>query len=379
MKVLMTTDTVGGVWSYCIELIRQLQTFDVEVCLAAKGEPGRHQLRELARLDNVRLESQPFALEWMPDPWDDVARASEWLMELAAVYQPAVVHLNDYAHGHLPWSAPVLVVGHSCVCSWLAAVRQQSPGPEWQRYQHEVRSGLQAADAVVAPSQWMLGQLQRFYGPLTNTAVIYNGCNAGEFQSTRSKQSTVFAAGRWWDPAKNLPLLEDVAPAIQWPLSIAGSNTLDQHDDTKNDTDRVIVQTTAQHHLKHLGKLSRPAMVTHYASSSIFAHPALYEPFGLTVLEAALSRCALVISDLASLREIWQEAAIYVAPHDACQWASTINQLIEDPRQREEMARRAYERGLQFSSRAMAQSYMAAYQQCVQAHTLRYINSGSHR
>ena len=29
--------------------------------------------------------------------------------------RPDVVHLNGYTHGALPWRAPVLVVGHSCV------------------------------------------------------------------------------------------------------------------------------------------------------------------------------------------------------------------------------------------------------------------------
>ncbi|MDQ3796543.1 MAG: glycosyltransferase family 1 protein, partial [Pseudomonadota bacterium] len=33
MKVLMTTDAVGGVWSYALELARALEPFDIEVAL----------------------------------------------------------------------------------------------------------------------------------------------------------------------------------------------------------------------------------------------------------------------------------------------------------------------------------------------------------
>jgi hypothetical protein len=45
--------------------------------------------------------------------------------------------------------------------------------------------------------------------------------------------------------------------------------------------------------------------------------PARYEPFGLSVLEAALSGCALVPGDIASLRGNWDGVAEFVCPDDA--------------------------------------------------------------
>ena len=41
------------------------------------------------------------------------------------------------------------------------------------------------------------------------------------------------------------------------------------------------------------------------ARASIYALPARYEPFGLSILEAALSGAALVLGDIPSLREVW--------------------------------------------------------------------------
>ena len=40
---------------------------------------------------------------------------------------------------------------------------------------------------------------------------------------------------------------------------------------------------------------------------------ALYEPFGLAVLEAAQAGCALVLSDIPTFRELWDGAALFVA------------------------------------------------------------------
>ena len=53
-----------------------------------------------------------------------------------------------------------------------------------------------------------------------------------------------------------------------------------------------------------------------FARAGIYALPAVYEPFGLSVLEAALSGCALVLGDIPSLREIWGDAALFVPPSD---------------------------------------------------------------
>src|SRR4051812_30761243 len=116
MNVLMTTDTVGGVFTYALDLCRALTAHDVHVTLATMGAALRNdQHEQLARLPNVALHQSTFKLEWMHDPWSDVARAGDWLLQLERDSRPDVIHLNGYAHGCLPWHAPVLVAGHSCV------------------------------------------------------------------------------------------------------------------------------------------------------------------------------------------------------------------------------------------------------------------------
>src|SRR3954471_22683958 len=126
MKVLMTTDTVGGAWTYAIELAGSLRGHGVEFFLATMGAPlSPSQRRQVESLDNVRVFESVYKLEWMPDPWADVRDAGRWLLELERNVQPDVVHLNDYAHGSLEWQAPSLVIAHSCVLSWWEAVRHE--------------------------------------------------------------------------------------------------------------------------------------------------------------------------------------------------------------------------------------------------------------
>jgi hypothetical protein len=95
----------------------------------------------------------------MDEPWEDVAAAGRWLLGLEARFRPDIVHLNGYAHAALPFEAPVLVVGHSCVLSWWRAVKGVDAPPDWDRYRREVRAGLHAAGLVLAPTRAMLDSL----------------------------------------------------------------------------------------------------------------------------------------------------------------------------------------------------------------------------
>ena len=106
-RILMTADTVGGVWTYALELAKALEKYGTEVLLATMGAPvTRGQRREAAQLANVRIFKSAYKLEWMDDPWLDVAASGDWLLELEQRFHPDLVHLNGYAHAILPWRAP---------------------------------------------------------------------------------------------------------------------------------------------------------------------------------------------------------------------------------------------------------------------------------
>ena len=349
MKVLMTADTVGGVWTYAMELAGALRPHGVRVVLATMGSRmDAAQRAEAAALPNVTVHESSFRLEWMDAPWQDVDRAGEWLLALERAERPDIVHLNGYAHADLPWLAPVVVVGHSCVRSWWEAVKGEAPPPSWDAYTGRVRSGLQAADVVVAPSHAMLTSLERHYGPLARTRVIPNGRAQALFQPAR-KELFIFAAGRLWDEAKNLAVLDRIAGALPWPTYVAG--------DMQSPDGRGKPVTA----VRPLGRLDRATLAQWLGRASIYAFPARYEPFGLSVTEAALSGCALVLGDIPSLREIWGDAATFVAPDDEAGLARAIRWLCDDPTLRRAQGARARRRALALSPVCMAERYIALY------------------
>lgn len=351
-KVLMTADTVGGVWNYALELARGLAEQGIEVALATMGSPMSELQREMAgRIPRLKVFESTYKLEWMEDPWRDVERAGDWLLGLEERFSPDLIHLNGYAHAALPWHAPKIVAGHSCVLSWWEAVKGtsgESAPEEWDRYGEEVRAGLAAADLVIAPSSAMMSALVRHYGPLPRTRVIYNGRDVRQFRPT-TKEPILFSAGRLWDEAKNLEALERVAPRLPWPVFVAGEN---HHPDGGE---------ARPHHTRLLGRLSQRALAAWLGRSSIYVLPARYEPFGLSVLEAALAGCALVLGDIPSLRELWRNRAVFVPPDDPEALEDAIVRLIEDPDRRNALAAGARSRAIERTPERMVEGYLAAY------------------
>lgn len=353
MNVLMTTDTVGGVWVYAVQLARALQPYGVQISLATMGRPlSKDQRDEVDRLPHVEVFESAYKLEWMQDPWDDLAEAGRWLLEIAEKTRPDIVHLNNYAHGDLDWPAPVVMVGHSCVLSWHRAVRGHDAGPEWDRYRDEVTRGLRAADLVVAPTRSMLESLEVFYGPLPRRRTIWNGRDVPE-RTPQSKQQFVLTAGRLWDEAKNIAAVADLADRLPWPVRVAGE---DQHPEGGRARFSGV---------DYLGRLSSDEMAREFAKTTIYVLPARYEPFGLTPLEAARSGCALVLGDIPTLRELWDGVAWFVPPDDREELASTIKRLIRNPRLRRGSAGHARRRARQLTADRMTRRYLSAYR-CLQ-------------
>jgi glycogen synthase len=350
MKLLMTADAVGGVWTYAQELAGALASHDVQILVAVMGpSPSVQQLDELRGLHTVEVVHRGYSLEWMARPWSDVHRAGGWLLQLADDFQPDVVHLNGYLHAALAWQAPCLVVAHSCVLTWWRAVHREPAPPEWNEYRERVAAGLRAAAHLVAPTEAFLSQLQTEYVYLPATSVIHNGRSAETFpDNPYGRASFILGAGRAWDIAKNTETLDRAAETLGWPLYIAG-------DTASFGQERTLA------HAHALGKLEASELKRWLRRAGIFASSALYEPFGLGILEAALSRCALVLSDIATLRELWSGAAVFVDPHDSQAWHRALCDLIADPARIAELADAARKRALEFSAERMAAAYIDLY------------------
>ena len=325
----MTTDTVGGVWTYCVELAHAL---DAHVHLATMGRRMSGAQRAEAGVFASVHESD-FPLEWQTEPWEGVDAAGEWLLGLERQLQPDVVHLNGYVHAVLPWQAPTVVVAHSDVVSWFRAVHGTDVPREWDVYRERVASGLRAAGRVVAPTRAVADDLRGSYG--FDDVVVVPNCRRPDVVAPVEKEPLVLAAGRVWDAAKGVDALCRVAPGLPAPVVVAGEGSAPGVDTR--------------------GVLPFPELAGLMARAAVFAAPARYEPFGLGILEAGLAGCALVLGDIPSLREVWGEAASYV--RDDAGLVAAVTAALQDA----SLGEAARARALTYTPERTARGYEKAY------------------
>ena len=222
-RVLLTTDTLGGVWTFAQELSESLASFGVEVLLVCLG--GRlssEQRVAVAGLPNITLEESEYKLEWMHDPWVDVAASGDWLLDWQNDSSPTSSISTHSAMGRSRWQVPALLTAHSCVLSWWMAVRKEAAPAEWNRYRDLVERSISSADGITAPSKAMLDCLHRHYRASTQEfRVIPNG--RGRSIPTARRRSLSF-----WRPdgfgtmRKTLPPSNEFPRGLSWPCFVCG-------------------------------------------------------------------------------------------------------------------------------------------------------------
>jgi glycosyltransferase involved in cell wall biosynthesis len=344
LTVMMTTDAVGGVWSFSCTLATALVGMGADIHLVTMGPPPSPEQRRMLRDFRIHLIETDLALEWQDPDGLDVPNARRVLAGLESRIRPDVVHLNSFREASFEWMAPTIVVAHSCANSWALACADTAwlNEPAWQHYTTAVRDGLNAANSWVSPSRKLQHAMHELYGPNAPGIVIWNGTLPASLPT--SKRAFLLAAGRLWDRAKNLSAIAELARGLEWPVLMAGP--------ASGDVPAGPIW---------LGSLDHDALQARMKQAAIFVSLALYEPFGLAVLEAASAGCALVLSDIPTFRELWDEAAVFVDPADEQELNRTVRRLCGDYDWRVRLQLAAQERSRRYSLAQMAGAYHNLY------------------
>jgi len=361
MHVLMTADTLGGVWTYVRELATELVRRRVRVTLVSFGEiPTVEQSAWMDGLELLDFRPTGFKLEWMQECDDDLAASAGYLSMVVDEVKPDLLHFNQYFYGALDFAQPAMVVAHSDVVSWWQSVHRTDP-PEsaWIRnYRRIVSRGLAGADLVVAPSHSSLAQLEANFVRPHRTHVVYNGRNPALFNPHQQKDAYAVSVGRLWDLGKNAALLTKIE--TPWPIFVAGDNT----------NPDLAVKPTALHvgegRVVFKGVMTEHQLRVLYGGASIYIATSQYEPFGLAPLEAALSRCAILASDIPTFREIWADQAVYFRNNDRQSLEAELFRLCADAHQIKECGDRALTHARRhYTSARMAEDYIAVYRSLI--------------
>ncbi|MGH9481884.1 MAG: glycosyltransferase family 4 protein, partial [Terriglobales bacterium] len=354
MRILMTSDGVGGLGVFASELARALARHGHRVKLVQLGPPAPLPPNLGEGVEPVHL---PGPLEWMRDAGDaaslesrqlgdapsasgrplpgsdarpqpdqreggsskrwpchaQLARTQSELAALARSWRAELIHANHFAFAACTPGTPAVLGIHSDLVSWWRTVRGLPPPHDafhgW--YRTLVHTALQRAQAVVAPTQAALDDLRSSFG-FDRGEVIPHGCAPEQFRCGLKKKQAV-TLGRLWDPAKQISLLRrsDLAMpvAVAGELHPPGSGAAGLRGPRRAAvTDGSAGREAGGPRLmeiEFLGPLPRSEVIGLLARARVYIATSGYEPFGLAPLEAAFCGCALLLNDLPSFREVW--------------------------------------------------------------------------
>jgi len=248
------------------------------------------------------------------------------------------------------------------------------------RYYGQIDRAVRVADHIIAVSQSTKQDLINLLGVAeSRITVIYEAADE-VFRPLPREEAAAEVKRRYnippeyilfvgtIEPRKNLNTLILAYHALlnehhlDPPLVFAG-----EHGWLAEEVYSLVEELDLQDQVFFLGRVSTAELVYLYNAARLYAHPALYEGFGLPPLEAMACGTPAVVSNVSSLPEVVGNAALLVEPTNVEAWTVALHRLLTDNALWEELRQEGLERAKLFSWERTARETLAVYRQVVQS------------
>lgn len=368
-RILMTLEAAPRIWRATVDLASAQSDAGMATLLVGIGpRPSALQQAELEALPHVEALWTELPSDRDVDGPGALSATGPTLARLAGSWRADLLHLSSPSQAAaLITQRPVTVASHDCPASRWHAVAGSPLPAQWDWHRQLTARGLARADAVVTPSAAHGSRLREVYGPAITSKlrIVHDATAACHRPAGAERAETVLAAGRWWDEGKGGAILDRAAARIAWPVEMAGP--LNGPDGSR----RALRHATA------LGDIDAEALAERMCHAAIFTSPARHAPFGAHVLDAAAHGCALVLSDIPSFRELWEEAAVFTPAGDAQALADAVNGLAADAPRRQVLAQKAAQRARHFTAPARAAAMRAAWDHALRRSAASLVSLGA--
>ncbi len=359
----------GGIGTYVSELLRAIPASDETVELTPfhskwrRRYPSEAPLTTDGRYPGVEL---PWSIRTTYPAWDWLGRPRL----PSSLADQDVVHATNHA------AVPPVRRGQRLVVTVhdLAFERYPDLFPRrWlSLYRRGLRAAIERADAIIAPSSSVRGDLigrEGVDGDRVYVTPLAPHAASGTSEMTHSDRDEladhgitppyILAVGTI-EPRKNLVRLVQAYRRLA-TQGLAQSLVLIGDDGWGADELRAELGKDAPGHVLRAGRLSANTLVTAYADADAMAYVSLYEGFGLPVLEAMSAGAPVITSNTSSLPEVAGDAALLVDPEDVGEIAGALARVLTEPALAADLRRRGKERAARYTWEATARATLDVY------------------
>jgi glycogen(starch) synthase len=371
--------TVGGIAPHVYNLSRQLAQLGVDTYVVTCDFPGAPEREEINgvhvfRVDSYKTPSPDFAT------WDYLMNVN--MQKEAATIIRDLVGRVDMIHAH-DWLVANAALGLKYVfrIPLVATIHSTEIGrrnglhTDYERMIHQTENRLaHEAWKTVCCSGYMSSQVRWAYGlPEDRVVMIPNGVDVGNFEENfdkptfRSKfalpsEKIVLFVGRLVYE-KGVQTLISAMPRVLGKVNakfiIVGDGGM------KDFLMGQIHNMRLVHKIFFTGFLDEQSLRFLYRCADVCVVPSLYEPFGITALEAMAAKTPVVVSDTGGLAEIVEHdktgVKTFAGNADSLAWG--ITRVLLDPGYAEWIRSNAYSKVLSnYNWRGIAAETGALYQ-----------------
>ncbi len=308
------------------------------------------------------FEALSFDLNMVADPIDaDIVHTHTWYTNFAGAlakrtYGGKLVATVHSLEPLRPWKREVLGAGYA-LSAWME------------------REGLAACDAIVAVSQEMRRDLLRVYDvPRDRVAVIPNGVDAETYRPRDGSRGLarfgirppyVLFVGRLTRQKGVFDLVDamDHVPEGTGLVLVTGrADTPEIEEELR----RVVAKAPGVVWIRHM--VEDPDLADLYNEAAVFACPSIYEPFGITNLEAMACETPVVASRVGGIKEVVEDGktGLLVPPGDPVRLGRAVAKILEDPKLAARMGRAGRRRVLaRFTWDRIAEKTLALYRSLI--------------
>ncbi|MEE8601091.1 glycosyltransferase family 4 protein [Euzebya tangerina] len=372
----------GGLGRHVAELSRAQVGAGLEVAVLTPAlANGTHD--QAATTGPTVLRANRTAPGLHPDHWvagvlDAGMAMVDRVLDASDQDRPEVIHVHDWMAGHAAlvlaaaWGVPLVTTIH-------ATERGRHQGflpPGLSRWiDAQERHLVARSDRVIVCASHMRDHLiQQLDADPATVEVIAGGVDIAAWSGGDAPSTTglrVLAAGRL-EYEKGIHVLLDALADLDVPsdltVTIAGEGT--HATALKDQAVRILGRrrapiggggTRPALRIRFVGHQRREGLVRLLGQSTVAIIPSLYEPFGLTALEAMAAGVPVIASDTGGLTGVVGNAGVLVPPGDVEALRGALRSLLRDPSAQARLRARGPARATSFTWRQAADHTIEVY------------------